>query len=96
MGEKREFLVQTFSSYSLFNLFKVFNHAAFSLEKKLQLFDSLVGSILNFGSQVWGYHNAPDIENVHTRFLKRLMNVKIINKFKRPVRRTCSLAVTCN
>jgi len=40
------------------------------------LFDSLVGSILNFGSQVWGYHNAPDIENIHTRFLRRLLNVK--------------------
>jgi len=59
----------------MFNLFKVFNHAEFSFEKKLQLFDSLVGSIFNFGSQVWGYRYAPDIENIHTRFLRRLLNV---------------------
>ena len=36
------------ASYSLFNIF----HAEFSFEKKLQRFDSHVGSILNFGSQV--------------------------------------------
>ena len=39
------------------------------INKKIcKLFDSLVASILNFGAEIWGSHNATDIELTHTFF----------------------------
>lgn len=36
----------------------------------------MVGSILNFGSEIWGMHEATDIELLHTKFLRRVLCVK--------------------
>lgn len=44
--------------------------------QKIKLFDSLVGSILNFSAEIWGTHKATDIELVHTKFLPRILGVK--------------------
>ena len=44
--------------------------------QKCKLFDSLVGSILNFGAEVWGMHQASDIEAIHTKFMRRMLGVK--------------------
>lgn len=30
----------------------------------------LVASILNYGSEIWGMHNASDVELIHTKFLR--------------------------
>lgn len=46
------------------------------MSQKIKLFDILVGSILNFCSEVWGYHPATDVELIHTRFLRSLLGVK--------------------
>ena len=43
----------------------------------LNLFDSHVGSVLNYGCEIWGFHNAPTIERVHRKFLKKILNVDI-------------------
>lgn len=64
------------ASYALFNLFTVFRHIQLPVYQKCKLFDSLVGSILNFSSEVWGLHDAPDIELIHTKFLRRILGVK--------------------
>ena len=42
----------------------------------IELFDSFVGSILNYGSEVWGFSKANQLERVHLKFLKRLLYVK--------------------
>ena len=42
----------------------------------LDLFDKLVSPILNFGSEVWGFAAAANIERVHLRFCKKRMGVK--------------------
>ena len=42
----------------------------------LDLFDKLVSPILNYGSEVWGFHKAPAIESVHLQFCKKLLGVK--------------------
>jgi len=42
----------------------------------LSLFDCYVGSILSYGSAVWGYHKGDNIEKVHLDFCKRLLCVK--------------------
>lgn len=46
------------------------------ISQKCNLFDTLVASILNFGSEIWGMHDATDIELIHTKFLRRILGVK--------------------
>ena len=43
----------------------------------LNLFDSKVASILNYGVEVWGFISAEGIERVHSKFCKRVLNVKL-------------------
>ena len=64
------------ASYALYNLFTVFDNIELPPSQKCKLFDSLVGSILNFGAEVWGYHEATDIELIHTKFLRRILNIR--------------------
>jgi len=56
-------------------LFSIFNNYEFSMKQKCKLFDSLVSSILNYSSEIWGNHKAPDIEVLHCKFLRRLLYV---------------------
>ena len=44
--------------------------------EKCKLFDSLVGSILNYCAEVWGYHPGQDIERIHTKFCRKILCVK--------------------
>ena len=63
--------------FALYNLFIVFNNVDLPVSQKCKLFDSLVGSILNFGAEIWGNHVATDTELViHTKFLRRVLGVK--------------------
>ena len=64
------------ASRALYNLCTVFNKIELPTSQKCKPFDSLVGSILNFGAEIWGTHEASDIELVHTKFLRRILNVK--------------------
>ena len=43
----------------------------------LQLFDSLVASILNYGCESWGFLYAETVERIHRKILKYILNVKI-------------------
>ena len=63
-------------SRALYNLFTVFNKIELPTSQKCKLFDSLVGSILNFGAEIWRTYEASDIELVHTKFLRPILNVK--------------------
>ena len=42
----------------------------------MDLFDKYVSPILNYSCEVWGFHNAPDVERLHLSFCKRLLRVK--------------------
>ena len=42
----------------------------------MDLFDKYISPILNYGSEVWGFHKSPDVEQVHLCFCKRLLGVK--------------------
>ena len=64
------------ASFALYNLFTVFQKVEIPVTQKCKLFDTLVGSILNFGSEIWGIHGASDIELIHTKFLRRVLGVK--------------------
>ena len=74
------------ASFALYNLFTVFQKVEIPVTQKCKLFDTLVGSILNFGSEIWGIHGASDIELIHTKFLRRVLGVKKINKFDSLIR----------
>ena len=56
-------------------MFKIKNFGL-SPDTVIQLFESFVGSILNYGSEVWGFSKANQLERVHPKFLKRLLYVK--------------------
>ena len=43
------------ASYALYNLFTVFKDVELLASQKCKLFDSLVGSVLNFGEEGLGY-----------------------------------------
>ena len=64
------------ASFALHNLFTVFKYIELPTTQKLHLFDTLVSPILNYSSEVWGMHTAPDIELVHTKFLRSILGVK--------------------
>ena len=48
------------------------------ISDKVRLFDSMILPILCYGSELWGFHKAVDIERVHTKFLKQLLSFKVI------------------
>ena len=64
------------ASFALHNLFTIFTTIELPISQKCKLFDSLVASILNFGSEIWSMHEATDIELIHTKFLRRILGVK--------------------
>ena len=64
------------SLFSLHKLFIVFNQLELTSSDKCRLFDSLVGSILNYSAEVWGYKDSKDIEQVHCKFLRKVLCVK--------------------
>jgi hypothetical protein len=64
------------SLYSLHNLFIILNQTELSFNNKKSLFDSLIFPKLNFSAEVWGYHEAPDIEKIHTKFCRKILSVK--------------------
>ena len=44
--------------------------------EKCKLFDSLVGSILNYNAPIWGYNEAKQIEKIHCKFMRKILTVK--------------------
>ena len=64
------------ASFALHNLFSVFREIELPVSEKCKLFDSLVGSILNYGAEVWGMYEAKDVEMLHTKFCRWILQVK--------------------
>ena len=32
--------------------------------QKMQLYNTLIEPVLNYGSEIWGYHKAPEVESI--------------------------------
>ena len=64
------------AAYALHNLFSLFKHIEFSTTQKCKLFDVLVGSILSYSAEVWDNNEAKDIELLHTKFCRWILNVR--------------------
>ena len=63
------------ASKAMHRLFSVFNHYEFSTREKCKLFDTLVSTVLNYSSEIWGLNDGKDIEIVHTKFLRKILCV---------------------
>ena len=59
--------------YILFNKCKEFD---LKPKTQCQLFDAFVGSILNYACEIWGNTKSKELERVHLKFCKRLLNVR--------------------
>ena len=62
-------------SRALFSLFALFDKVEFDITDKINLIDSMICPILNYGSEIWGFHKSPDVEKVHIKFLKRVLRL---------------------
>ena len=47
-----------------------------SIRHRLELFDKLILPILNYGSEVWGFHKGEAFGRIHLKFGKRILCVK--------------------
>ena len=45
-------------------------------KQKLELFDSTVSPVLNYAAEVWGYHDAPDVEQIISKFCRKIVCVR--------------------
>lgn len=63
------------ASKAMHRLFSVFSHYEFSTQEKCKLFDTLVSTVLNYSSEVWGLNDSKDIEIIHTKFLRKILCV---------------------
>lgn len=61
---------------ALFSINSLFDSVAMNIPEKLKNFDSMVLPILCYGSEIWGFHTASDVERVHLKFLKQLLGVR--------------------
>ena len=64
------------ANLQLHRLFCVFQEIELPYSQKCKIFDTLVTPILNYGSDVWGMHDGKNIENVHIKFCRRILNVR--------------------
>ena len=65
------------ASKAVFSLSKNLNNfPGLKPKHAMELFDKLISPILNYGSEVWGFHDAPEIERVHLKFCKNILGVK--------------------
>lgn len=69
-------LISQHASFAMHNLFTVFNQMELLTSDKINLFDSLVGSVLNYGAEVWGDYPSEDIELLHRKFIRKILCVK--------------------
>ena len=55
------------------------SHAPAPVNIALNLFDSLVASVLNYACEIWGFLNAECVERIHMKFCKYILNIKQAN-----------------
>ena len=60
----------------MFSLKSKTNEMYLSAETMLSLFDTYVGSVPNYGCEIWGFHNSKDVEKVQLQYLKTFLGVK--------------------
>ena len=47
-----------------------------TVDQQCAMFDSLVSSVINYGSEIWGFHHAKDVETIHNKFCRFALKVR--------------------
>ena len=68
--------IASHASYALHNLFGLFKHIELPISEKCKLFDTFVGSILNYGGEILVLNEAKDIELIHSKFCRWILHVR--------------------
>ena len=58
---------------AMHRLFSVFNKYDFKTSEKCRLFDVLVLPVLKYSSEIWDLNDAKYIEQIHTKFLRKIL-----------------------
>lgn len=61
---------------SLYGIYRIIRNQNIPIDLQLKLFDSMVEPILLYGSEIWGFENLKNIEQVHLSFCKRILKVR--------------------
>ncbi|MCG8046600.1 MAG: reverse transcriptase family protein, partial [Candidatus Thiodiazotropha endolucinida] len=61
---------------ALFSINGLFDSVNLNVSEKIKIFDAMVSPILSYGSEIWGFHEALDVERVHLKFLKQIIGVR--------------------
>ena len=69
------------ASFALHNLFSLFTQVEIPVSQKCKLFDVLVGSVLNYCSEIWGGHEAKDIKLVHNKVCRKVLYARQSTNF---------------
>jgi len=67
---------QHISKHSLYSLHLLCNQLNLSTLEICKRFDSLESPILNYGTEIFGYHPAKEIVTVHGKFLRKTLAVR--------------------
>ena len=60
-------------SRALYSMMYNLKNHIISIEKQCEIFDVMISTILMYGCEIWGHHQANDIEMVQTRFCKMVL-----------------------
>ena len=69
-------IISQYGNFASHKLKCLLQNVYLNVNEKIKLFDSLVSSVLNYASEVWGYEDCKDIEIVHNKFCRYLLGVK--------------------
>ena len=61
---------------TLYSVYKLIRKEALPLYIQLLIFDSMIETVLIYGSEVWWYENLKFIEQIHLKFCKRVLQVR--------------------
>ena len=64
-------LISQHAACALNGLYNILNIIELPVEQKFKLVDTLVGSILNFGAEIWGTHNATVTYKIYSLYTTR-------------------------
>ena len=62
---------------AIYSLFSITKNIEVPVQVMFSLFDAFVGSILGYNCEVWGFARAENMERIHRKFCKWLLNVKM-------------------
>jgi len=64
------------ASHALHNCFIILNHTDLPISEQIKLYNTMVVPTLNYGAEIFGFHECKDIEVIHNKFCRKILCVK--------------------